>query len=135
MRAMVLLPTATLPARPMTNGAATDSPRKVAVARWSSRVAPTDRFSRRETGRYTSETSSRETASLTPRSAARSSSVSVSGVLARSRAQAARSNSAYPVARSARRVGSVAGCTGPLSGPAGRRQRAVTIRFRPASFA
>ena len=57
------------------------------------------------------------------------------GVLARSRAQAARSNSAYPAGRAARRVGSVVGCTGPLSGPAGERQCVVTIRFRPASFA
>ena len=52
MRAVVLFPTATLPASPITNGAfATLVPRKVAVVPCSAWLAPTWRFSNRESGR------------------------------------------------------------------------------------
>lgn len=52
MRAVVLFPTATLPARPITNGAgALSVRRKAAVAPWSACRAPMWRFSSRESGK------------------------------------------------------------------------------------
>ena len=52
IRAVVLLPTATLPARPITNGTfAARDPRKVAVAPCNAWLAPMCRLSKRDRGR------------------------------------------------------------------------------------
>ena len=91
-RAVVLLPTATLPPSPMMNGDRwRGRPRKVSVVCWSDWVAATRRFSRRDSGRYTSLTSLRSSLSLRPRSASSSCASSGSGVDARSFAHSSRS--------------------------------------------
>jgi hypothetical protein len=67
MRANVLLPTATLPATPITYGTfGAIVPRNVADTLWRSMVALTYRFSSRLSGRYTAATSSRSIRSLMP---------------------------------------------------------------------
>ncbi len=96
MRAKVLLPTATLPATPMTYGTfGAIVPRKVEDTLWRFCVAPTYRFNRRVSGRYTAATSSRSIMSLMPRSASRSFSRSVIGVAARRSAHSSRQKLRY----------------------------------------
>ena len=80
-RAVVLLPTATLPPSPMMNGERwRGRPRNVSVVCWSDWVAATRRLSRRDSGRYTSVTSLRSSLSFSPRSASSSCASSGSGV-------------------------------------------------------
>ncbi len=96
-RAVVDLPTATEPARPMTNGV------RGGVAWWRNSswsrcrrpAVSTYRLKSRLIGRKTSRTSSRSSASPRPRSAVSSSSVSGSSTSLASAAQAARSSSMY----------------------------------------
>ena len=69
MRANVLLPTATLPATPITYGTfGLSAPRNVDDTFCRFCVADTYRFKRRVSGRYTTATSSRSMRSLMPRS-------------------------------------------------------------------
>ena len=91
IRANVLLPTATLPATPMTYGTfELIVPKKVELTFCRFCVALTYRFSRRVSERYTVATSSRSMLSLMPRNSSRSACRRVSGVAARSIAHSSR---------------------------------------------